>query len=346
MALAGISWGGKTAVITAARHPDLVDSLALICPGLQPRVGVPLKERLRIALAFFTNRRKTFPIPLSNPALFTDNPVGQQFIADDPLGLRQATAGLLAASTFIDRMARKSLRRLEQPVLLILASEDRIVDNARTLRYFERVASRDKQVMTYHGAHHTLEFEPDPTRYAHFLAEWLDQHAHANVAGAGGVIPYRKGESGGGGIAEKQDNASPPSRAFSAKSSSELQRIVEGPTSISQLRQKLGRAGMIDSTRITLVEASADDVPNVPGRIFFGWILQEGGNLVTDAKGRVIINLTEDALASLKSAVETVGHELHHIGEALAGAGESEIAAENAAKAYLEQFLQRLSQID
>src|SRR6185437_13729848 len=41
-ALAGISWGGKTALLTAARRPELVDLLGLICPGLQPRVGVSL----------------------------------------------------------------------------------------------------------------------------------------------------------------------------------------------------------------------------------------------------------------------------------------------------------------
>jgi alpha-beta hydrolase superfamily lysophospholipase len=38
-ALAGISWGGKIAVIVAGREPTLVDALALICPGLHPRVG-------------------------------------------------------------------------------------------------------------------------------------------------------------------------------------------------------------------------------------------------------------------------------------------------------------------
>ena len=66
--LAAISWGAKLAVVTAADRPELVDALALICPGLHPRVGVSFRERLRIALAFLTDRRKTFPIPLSDPA--------------------------------------------------------------------------------------------------------------------------------------------------------------------------------------------------------------------------------------------------------------------------------------
>ncbi len=179
--LAGISWGGKTAILTAAAYPGLVDALALICPGLQPRVGVPLRERLQIALAFFVNRRKTFPIPLSDPALFTDNPEGRRFIAADPLGLHAATAGLLAASTFIDRRLRGTLPRVRQPVLLMLAGRDRIVDNAKTQADFERIGSKVRQVIEYAEAHHTLEFEPDPARYARDLGQWFDEHARANI---------------------------------------------------------------------------------------------------------------------------------------------------------------------
>lgn len=174
LALAGISWGGKIAVITAARHPGLVDALALICPGLTPRVGVSTGERLRIAWAYFTDRRKTFPIPLSDPALFTADAEGQRFIAADPLSLRRATAGLLAVSTFIDRRVRRAPGRVTQPALLMLAGHDRIVDNDRTRAYFDRLASLDRSVIEYPEGHHTLEFEPDPGQYARDLAVWLD----------------------------------------------------------------------------------------------------------------------------------------------------------------------------
>jgi alpha-beta hydrolase superfamily lysophospholipase len=171
-ALAGISWGGKLAVLASSRYPDRIRALALICPGLQPRVGVTRAERLRIAWAYFTNRRKRFPIPLSDPALFTANPEGRRFIASDPLGLRDATAGLLAASTLIDLALRSAPRRVRQPSLLMLASEDRIVNNVKTRAYFDRLACREKTVIEYPGAHHTLEFEPDPSLYARDLADW------------------------------------------------------------------------------------------------------------------------------------------------------------------------------
>lgn len=174
VALVGISWGGKLAVLAAGGHPDLVDALALVCPGMQPRVGVPFGEKLRIARAFFLDRRKTFPIPLSDPALFTASPEGQTFIASDPLGLREATAGLLATSMFLDRRVRAIPPRVKQPTLLMLAGRDRIVDNAKTLAYFDKLAVADRTVLEYPEAHHTLEFEPDPSRYARDLIGWLD----------------------------------------------------------------------------------------------------------------------------------------------------------------------------
>lgn len=173
-ALAGISWGGKLAAIVAGEHPELVDALALIAPGLHPRVGVPIPDRLRIAMAYFLDRRRRFPIPLADPALFTASPEGQAFIADDPHSIRDATAGLLAASVFIDRMVRRMPPRIKQPSLLMLAGRDRIVDNAKTFAYFAADAARDRTTIIYPEAHHTLEFEPDPTRYARDLIAWLD----------------------------------------------------------------------------------------------------------------------------------------------------------------------------
>ena len=113
--------------------------------------------------------RSRSAIPPSSPPAIA----GQEFIANDPLGLRAATAGLLAASTFIDRVARRMPPRIHQPSLLMLAGRDRIVDNDRTRAYFGRMASRDRRVIEYPEGHHTLEFDPDPSRYALDLAGWL-----------------------------------------------------------------------------------------------------------------------------------------------------------------------------
>jgi len=59
------------------------------------------------------------------------------------------------------------------PVLLMLAGEDRIIDNGRTRRYLERFATADKTIIEYPEAHHTLEFEPDPTPVFADLTRWV-----------------------------------------------------------------------------------------------------------------------------------------------------------------------------
>jgi acylglycerol lipase len=187
IALAGISWGGKIAILAAGQRPERIEALALICPGLHPRVGVPLREKLAIAIAWFVNRRKTFAIPLSDPALFTASPEGQAFIVSDPLGLRAGTAGLMAASTFLDRRVRRIPPRVRPPVLLMLAGRDRIVDNDRTRAYVDTLASADRRTIEYPEAHHTLEFEPDPSLYARDLIGWLDEVFAAREAMPGPV---------------------------------------------------------------------------------------------------------------------------------------------------------------
>src|SRR5690606_14803924 len=118
LALAGISWGGTLAVLAAGLYPARTDALALICPGLTPRVGVPLGEQLRIFGAYPFRPRRRFPIPLADPSLFTAYPEGQRFIAEDPHGLRDATARLLGVSTIIDWRVKLIPRRIKQPTLL------------------------------------------------------------------------------------------------------------------------------------------------------------------------------------------------------------------------------------
>jgi len=176
LVLGGISWGGKLAVVAAARNPRTVDGLALICPGLHPRVGVRAREKLGVAAALLTGQaaRPVFPIPLADPALFTDNSAARRFIANDPLSLRLGTAGLLFASRMLDRQVSRARRRVRCPALLMLAGRDRIVDNRSTRAYFEGLGSERKTVIEYPEAHHTLDFEPDPGRYVRDLVGWID----------------------------------------------------------------------------------------------------------------------------------------------------------------------------
>jgi len=173
--LLAISWGGKLAVALERWCPGLVDGLILLCPGFFPKVRP--SHRLGIALARLWSPRKLFPIPLNNPELFTANPRWQKFIQENPQSLRQATARLLVESVRLDGYLPWAAPRVRISVLALLAEQDRIIDNQRTRQFIERFPSRDKKIIEYPGAHHTLEFEPNPEIYLTDLLRWLQEHA-------------------------------------------------------------------------------------------------------------------------------------------------------------------------
>jgi alpha-beta hydrolase superfamily lysophospholipase len=174
--LAGISWGGKLAVALERRHPGLIDGLILVCPGFYAKVRPTLWQRLGIFFARLIRPRKLFPIPLSDPELFTASPHWQQFLRDDPLQLHSATARLLIESVRLDGYLRFSPKYVHVPTLLLLASEDRIIRNEPTRDFVGSFATEDKTIVEYDGAHHTLEFEPNPERFISDTVTWLDKH--------------------------------------------------------------------------------------------------------------------------------------------------------------------------
>lgn len=179
--LMGISWGGKLAAVAAARRAGLIDALALLYPGICPRVRPSLRQRglLCLALALGTTRRKV-RIPLDDPALFTNVPTWQQFIREDDLALHEATVGFLGASVALDAAAERAGERIICPVLMTLAGHDSIIDNEETRRYFNRIASQQKTLIDYPHAAHTLEFEPDRERFVDDMLEWLNSLQHVS----------------------------------------------------------------------------------------------------------------------------------------------------------------------
>jgi alpha-beta hydrolase superfamily lysophospholipase len=173
--LVGISWGGKLAIGLQYRRPGLVDGLVLLCPGLRPKVAPPFLRRMRIALARVLRPGRTFPVPLNEPDLFTGSSDWQKFIAEDRFAVTEATARFLFASFGLDVYLRRAARRVTVPTLLLLAGQDRIIDNTQTRRFVASFPSRDNRVIDYPEAHHTLEFEPDGHPFVQDVVKWVER---------------------------------------------------------------------------------------------------------------------------------------------------------------------------
>lgn len=174
--LSSVSWGGKIAVALERRHPGLVDGLILLCPGFFPKIHPPLGERIHTFFARLIRPKMLFPIPLNDPELFTSTPRWLDFLRGDPLSLHQATARFMIESARLDAYLRFTPKYVHVPTLVLLAEQDRIINNAKTREFIERFATDDKTVREIAGAHHTLEFEPDPTIFLVEVLSWLDRH--------------------------------------------------------------------------------------------------------------------------------------------------------------------------
>jgi alpha-beta hydrolase superfamily lysophospholipase len=171
--LGAISWGGKIAFGLEIRNANLVDGFILLAPGFCPKVHPTRKERFFIALGSLFSPRRLFNIPLNDPELFTSNPAAQKFLKEDPLALRKATARFLLDSVRLDFYLRIFRTKISKPILLLIAGQDKIIDNEKTIAFVKRFASGSLTVRDYPEAHHTFEFEPEPQKHIEEIEEWL-----------------------------------------------------------------------------------------------------------------------------------------------------------------------------
>jgi alpha-beta hydrolase superfamily lysophospholipase len=162
LGIVGVSWGGKLAAAWMASRladlPHLDVSALLITPGVYPAVDIGWYEKLSVGVSLFRRPTQQFEIPLSDPGLFSADPVAQAWIAADPLKLTHVTARFLFQSRRLDRVAQRAPdASFAGRLSVLLAGEDEIIRNAETARWTRRVDPQAR-LHTFPGVRHTLEF--------------------------------------------------------------------------------------------------------------------------------------------------------------------------------------------
>jgi acylglycerol lipase len=156
------------------QFPQLFDALALLYPGLCPIARPSWYQSWRLWWAQNVGWGEVrIPIPLNDPALFTDTPSWREFIRRDELALHRVTVDFLAANLDLNRRIEQNLENIRGPALLMLAGRDAIIDNAATQRLYARMTGAQRTLINYPDARHTLEFEPDPEPFFQDLIAWL-----------------------------------------------------------------------------------------------------------------------------------------------------------------------------
>lgn len=173
--LMGVSWGGKLATTVGCKRPDLVDALALLYPGLYSKFKPTWWQRYKLWMAVQKEwGRFHIPIPLNDPELFTDEPRWRDFIRQDPLTLHQVTVSFMAANLRMTKYLERHVQELNQPILMMQAGRDQIIDNVATKGMFDRMTQASRTFIEYPEARHTLEFEPKPDQFIDDYLAWLE----------------------------------------------------------------------------------------------------------------------------------------------------------------------------
>lgn len=159
--IVGVSWGGKLAAAMHVTNSAAIASLTLVAPGIFPIIDVSAAEKFRIGWSMVTEPGKSYPIPLNDAELFTDNPEKKRFLENDPLTLHEATAGFYLASRRMDKIWRKLGETSAVPLHLILAGNERIIDNERTRAFVQELPWPVRRITFYEKSRHTIEFGDD-----------------------------------------------------------------------------------------------------------------------------------------------------------------------------------------
>jgi alpha-beta hydrolase superfamily lysophospholipase len=170
--LAASSWAAKLAVVYAAQRPASISGLLLLGPGLLPKVSLSPTRQAFVVAGHLVAPTARLPIPLT-PELYTTNPPYVDFIRGDRLRLLEATTRFFWETARLDRQRRRASAQLRLPLLVLQGEDDKMMDVAKTRRWFSRLGVQDKTYLAYPGAGHTLDFEPDRSRYLNDMLEWL-----------------------------------------------------------------------------------------------------------------------------------------------------------------------------
>lgn len=169
--LAGLSWGGKCALVYDLLHPGEVAGLVLVTPGIRPKVGPSFGEKVAVLRDAWLASHRQHRIPIE-PEMFTTTPEHLSFIRHDPLRLHTASAAFLWQSYRMDRLLDRDLSP-HAPTLVFLAGHDRIIDNAATRKFFARQSQNDVTIIEYTDQTHSIQLDA-PTRLTTDILRWWE----------------------------------------------------------------------------------------------------------------------------------------------------------------------------
>ena len=136
-------------------------------------MDVSLATKVRILWSSKMQPQSSIPTPIE-PEMFTTTPRFLEFIHNDPLRLKHATARFLFQSHQLDGYIDRLMPNNRLPILLFLAGRDRIINNDGVKALLKRGQQSLLDVRLYKDQTHSIQFDA-PERLVRDMQDWFGE---------------------------------------------------------------------------------------------------------------------------------------------------------------------------
>lgn len=153
--LLGHSFGGLVAALYADKYPDELSGLILSSPALGMYFLFPFMDKF-IEFLHFLVPSVVIPKPVQPQKLSHDPQIQSDYVSD-PKIYKFVGVDFLYSMLKGIKYAENNIRRLGVPLLMVLAGDDKIVDNRKNVAFFNGLEDKDKEIHICDGLlHETL----------------------------------------------------------------------------------------------------------------------------------------------------------------------------------------------
>ena len=166
------SMGGLVSLRFAQQYPGRVSAMALLSPLLAVKVPIPRRTIATGKLMSLVAPRTRFRSRV-DPVYTTRNKDALERRLADPLIHKSVTAGWYFAMRAALAAAWAEAGKVDLPLLILQAGEDRMVDAGAPAEWLKLTSSRDVTLKTFADHYHELLNEPDWPEIIGSVIDWL-----------------------------------------------------------------------------------------------------------------------------------------------------------------------------
>lgn len=172
--LVGLSMGGHIALRTACRAGDEISGVIALSPGFKLRRDPPLPFVVKGFFLGLFQPTRYMPTLISD-VITTRNTTHVARAGEDEYWVTSYTARFYLGMAWSIMQAKRELRRLKVPALVLQAGEDYLVCAEESRRFFERIGHPDREFRLLEGLCHNLVVEPEMPEIARQIGQWIDR---------------------------------------------------------------------------------------------------------------------------------------------------------------------------